>query len=142
MIDALLALFDYIKSGSISNFGIIILVLLSLVQISPIKFNPYDRFFAWLRHKLLGNIEDDIKDFKEQINSVWINFNRQHILRFARECRQNVIHSLDEWHYVLKMATEYEEFCKNNDVVNGIIDVETQYIRDLYLEYSREGKFI
>ena len=45
MIEALLTLFDYVRNGSISNVGIIILIILSLVQISPIKFNPYDKFF-------------------------------------------------------------------------------------------------
>ncbi len=141
MIDALLALFNYIHSGSISNIGIIILIILSFVQISPIKFSPYDKFFSWLRRKLLGDFNEDIRDFRERIDSVWINFNRQHILRFARECRQNVIHSRDEWRYVLSIANEYEKYCHDNKLTNGIIEAETEYIRDSYQERIRDGKF-
>ena len=141
MIEALLALFEYIRNGSISNIGIIILIILSFVQISPIKFNPYDKFFSWLRRKFLGDFDEDIKDFRERINSVWINFNRQHILRFARECRQNVLHSRDEWRYVLSIANEYEKYCHDNKLTNGIIEAETEYIRDSYQERVQNGNF-
>lgn len=141
MIEALLALFDYVRNGSISNIGIFILIILSFVQISPIKFNPYDKFFSWLRRKLLGDFNEDIKDFRERIDSVWINFNRQHILRFARECRQNINHSRDEWRYVLSIANDYEKYCRDNNLTNGIIEAETEYIRDLYQERIRDGQF-
>lgn len=141
MIEALLALFDYVRNGSISNIGIIILIILSFVQISPIKFNPYDKFFSWLRKKLLGDFNEDIKDFRKRIDSVWINFNRQHILRFARECRQNINHSRDEWRYVLNIANDYEKYCRDNNLTNGIIEAETEYIRDLYRERIQDGNF-
>ena len=141
MIEALLALFDYVRNGSISNIGIIILIILSFVQISPIKFNPYDKFFSWLRKKLLGDFNEDIKDFRKRIDSVWINFNRQHILRFARECRQNINHSRDEWRYVLNIANDYEKYCRDNNLTNGIIEAETEYIRDLYRECIQDGNF-
>ena len=134
MIEALLALFDYVRNGSISGIGIIILIILSFVQISPVKFNPYDRFFAWLRSKLMA-------DTHERLNSLWVNFYRQHILRFARECRQDVKHTEDEWHYVLTMASEYEAYCRDNHVANGVIDAETHYIRNLFQEISHERKF-
>lgn len=134
MIEALLALFDYIKTGSISNIGILILIFLSFVQISPFKFNPYDHFFSWLRKKLIG-------DTQERLNSLWVNFYRQHILRFARECRQNVIHSEDEWHYVLNIAAEYETYCKQHNIANGVLDAEALFIRNLFQEISREKKF-
>ena len=141
MIESLLALFDYVRNGSISNIGIIILIILSFVQISPIKFNPYDKFFSWLRTKLLGDFDENIKDFRERIDSVWINFNRQHILRFARECRQNINHSRDEWRYVLSIANDYEKYCRDNNLTNGIIEAETEYIRDLYQERIQDGNF-
>ena len=134
MIDALLALFDYVRNGAVSNIGIFILIILSFVQISPVKFNPYDKFFAWLREKLIA-------DTHERLNSLWINFYRQHILRFARECKHDVKHSPDEWHCVLTMASEYEAYCKDNHIVNGVIDAETKYIRNLFQEISHERKF-
>ncbi len=135
MSELIVAILEYLHSGSISNIGIIILIILSLIQIAPIKFNPYDKFFSWLQRKLLGN-------FSEKLDNLWINFYRQHILRFARECRQDIKHTKDEWHYALTIASEYETFCEDNHIANGIIDAETEYIRELYLECSKEGKFI
>ena len=94
-----------------------------------------------LKEDALPDFDEDIKDFRERIDSVWINFNRQHILRFARECRQNVLHSRDEWRYVLNIANEYERYCHDNKLTNGIIEAETEYIRDSYQECIRDGNF-
>ena len=134
MPDFIVALLSYIHTGSISNIGIIILIVLSLIQIAPIKFNPYDKFFSWLRNKLVG-------DFNERLNSIWVNFYRQHILRFARECRQNVIHTQDEWQYVLTLTSEYEKYCKDNRITNGVVNAETNYIRELYQEHNKARDF-
>ena len=67
MPDFIVALLSYIHTGSISNIGIIILIVLSLIQIAPIKFNLYYKFFSWLREKL-------VEDLDERLNSVWVNF--------------------------------------------------------------------
>jgi hypothetical protein len=65
---------------------------------------------------------------------------RQAILQFARECRGGQQHSVEEWSHVLNVADEYEMYCEKHEVMNGVVKQDTQYIRGLYQELSRDHK--
>ena len=117
-----------------------IAVLLSLVQISPIKLNPWDRILGWLGKKINGETEKRLGAVEKQIRDMWINQHRQTILTFARECRADIAHSSDEWTNVLNVAEEYERYVKENKVTNGIVTQDTEYLRNLYQELSRDHR--
>ena len=71
---------------------------------------------------------------------MWINQHRQSILTYARECRGEISHSSDEWSHILTLAAEYESYCEKNAVTNGVVKADTEYIRQLYQELSREHR--
>ncbi len=117
-----------------------IAVLLSLIQISPLKLNPWDKLLGWFGKKLNGETEKRLKAVEKQIRDMWINNHRQSILTFARECRADIEHSSDEWTNVLNQAEEYEKYVTENKITNGIITQDTVYLRKLYQELSRNRK--
>ena len=117
-----------------------IVVLLSLIQISPLKLNPWDKLLGWVGKKVNGNAEKRMEKLEKQLREMWINNHRQSILTFARECRAEIAHSSDEWTNVLNVAEEYEKYVTENKVTNGIITQDTEYIRGLYQELSRERR--
>lgn len=126
---------DYITAS-----GLGLVALMSLIQISPIKINPWDNIFSWLGHKLNRETEEQLTKLQDQVQGMWINSHRRAILRFARECRAGIEHSPDEWTNVLNVAEEYESYVEAHKVTNGIITQDTVYLRDLYQELSREHK--
>ena len=71
---------------------------------------------------------------------MWINTHRQSILTFARECRADMNHDAEEWNHILSIADEYEVYCAKNTVSNGVVKANTEYVRALYQELSREHK--
>lgn len=117
-----------------------IVILLSLIQISPLKLNPWDKLLGWFGKKLNGATEKRLEAVEKQIRDMWINNHRQTVLTFARECRANIEHSSDEWTNVLNVAEEYEKYVLENKVTNGIITQDTEYLRKLYQELSRDHK--
>ena len=117
-----------------------IVILLSLIQISPLKLNPWDKLLGWFGKKLNGATEKRLEAVEKQIRDMWINNHRQTVLTFARECRANIEHSSDEWTNVLNVAEEYERYVLENKVTNGIITQDTEYLRKLYQELSRDHK--
>ena len=117
-----------------------IVILLSLIQISPLKLNPWDKLLGWFGKKLNGATEKRLETVEKQIRDMWINNHRQTVLTFARECRANIEHSSDEWTNVLNVAEEYEKYVLENKVTNGIITQDTEYLRKLYQELSRDHK--
>ena len=117
-----------------------IVVLLSLIQISPLKLNPWDKLLGWFGKKLNGGMEKQIKDLQKQVRDLWINNHRQSILTFARECRAEIEHSAEEWSHSLTLCEEYERYCNTNDVTNGVVRQNTLYIRELYQRLSYEHR--
>lgn len=117
-----------------------VILLFSLIQISPLKLNPWDRVFGWFGKKLNGETQRQLKELQKQVSDIWINAHRQTILTFARECRAGIDHDAEEWNHILSVADEYEVYCQKNIVSNGVVKADTKYIRDLYQELSREHR--
>lgn len=126
-----------LNAGSITA-GIV--VLLSLIQISPIKLNPWDKLLGWFGKKLNGGVESEIKNLQKQVRDLWINNHRQSILTFARECRADIDHSAEEWSHILNLCEEYETYTEKNEITNGVVRQNTRYIRELYQELSRDHR--
>ena len=56
--------------GEIAGWGLaFIVLLLSLIQISPLKLNPWDRALGWLGKKLNGA---QLAALQKQVNTLWI----------------------------------------------------------------------
>ncbi len=121
---------------------VMLIILFSLIQISPLKLNPWDSLFGWIGRKLNGETDKQLKELQNQISNMWINSHRHTILCFARESRAGVEHSPDEWTNLLNIAEEYEKYVSDNGITNGIITQDTVYLRELYQELSREHKII
>ena len=130
-----------LSAGEMAGWAVVLLILLlSLVQISPVKLNPWDNIFGWIGKKTNGETEKLLDKLEQHTRELWINNHRQTILTFARECRADIEHSSDEWTNVLNVAEEYEKYVTENKVTNGIITQDTEYIRNLYQEMSREHR--
>ena len=139
-----MTIFDMYKQmtgGELAGWALTVLILLlSLIQVSPLKLNPWDSIFAWIGKKMTGQIRDELGDLRKHVKELWVNSHRHSILAFARECRSGIDHSAEEWTYVLNLCEEYEEYCNKNRVMNGVVRQNTKYIRDLYQELSHEHK--
>lgn len=105
----------------------------SLIQVAPIKINPWSAILRLIGKMLTGDLRDDL-------NSLITDVRRQTILTFARECRHDVEHSAEEWNHVLQVAEEYEAYCEKYSIKNGRIKEDTKFIRNLYQEMSRAHK--
>ena len=132
------ALFHSMTGSEIAGWGLAVLaILMTLVQISPLKLNPWDRILAWLGRKLNGK---QLADLQKQVTAMWVNSHRHHILTFARECRAGIEHSSDEWSNALVIADEYEVYCTEKHIANGVVKADTLFIRNLYQELSRDHR--
>ena len=133
-------LYEIMSKFNAGYLTIGIVVLLSLIEISPLKLNPWDRLLSWIGSKLNSTTEKRLADVEKQLRSMWINDHRHCILTFAREARAAIAHSADEWTNVLNIAEEYEKYVDANGITNGIITQDTAYIRNLYQELSRDHR--
>ena len=130
-----------LTAGELAGWAVVLIILLfSLIQISPLKLNPWDRLLGWIGSKLNSKTEKRLAAVETQLRSMWINDHRHCILTFAREARAAIAHSADEWTNVLNIAEEYERYINTSGATNGIITQDTAYIRNLYQELSRDHR--
>lgn len=120
--------------------AVILFIILSLIQIAPIKINPWDRILGWFGKKMNRETQEKLSGLDKRVTDIWINGHRQSILTFARECRAGVCHDSEEWAYILNVCEEYERFTEEHHVTNGVVRENTRYIRDLYQKRSHDCK--
>ncbi len=129
---------DKVTAGEMAGWAVAgLIVIFSLIQISPIKLNPWDSIFGWFGRKINGTMLERMEELEKTVRDLWINEHRQSILNFARECRADISHDAEEWNHILAVAAEYELYCEKNTVSNGVVKADTTFIRALYQELSK-----
>lgn len=133
--------FQPMKTEELAGWALILFGLfLTIVQISPLKINPWDGIFGWIGNKLNAKRDEQMQQLQKQVRELWINNHRQNILSFARECRSEIPHSAEEWSHVLNLCEEYELYTEKKEITNGVVRENTKYLRELYQKLSREHR--
>ena len=112
----------------------ILIVLLSIVEISPIKFNPWSLLAKWLGRAINAALLEEIKTVKTMQEETGKRLEdhivtnekreadncRARILRFNNELLREIPHTKEEFIEVLKDIDEYERYCRDHkDYANG-----------------------
>lgn len=113
---------------------ILIILLLSVVEICPIKINPWS-WIGGLIGKLLGvkSVSDKVDALEKKVDENQATTVRVRILRFENELQEERIHSKDSWDQVMDDITRYEEYTekhpkfKNNITVASINHIKNKY---------------
>ncbi len=105
----------------------------SLVEVSPVKINPW----TWAGNKLgkyLG-----ISEIREELE----NNRRTRILRFDDELISHIRHRKDMFEAILVDCDTYERYCKaHKGYVNSIAGDSIEHIREVYHECKAKGEFL
>ncbi len=124
---------ELLNQLNLGNLSILLFLVLSLVEISPIKINPWSMLIKWIA-KLLGIVDlkteivqvrdrmdelekkiDDMKiseEEKEQLKEALAA--RRRILRFNDELLLKIKHSKEMFNDILKDITDYDNYCRTH----------------------------
>lgn len=130
--------------------GAALLVLLTLIQIAPIKVNPW----TWLgrsvgkaingdvlaaQKELAATLEAHIKADKEND----VKLARTRFLRFNDEVLRSVKHTKEHFDEILEDIDEYEHYCREHpDFKNNRAGLAIDNIRTTYRRLSDEHGFL
>ena len=122
---------------------------ITCVEIAPIKINPLSKVFRWFGKMImvevkgeLRELKDEMLTFKREQEAKNANDMRWAIINFANSCHRGELHSKDAWRHVLNQISEYEKYTKEKNIVNGVVDAESEYLRQLYEERCWKNDFI
>lgn len=122
--------------------ALLVLLLLSLVEITPIKIKPVSAIMRWLGSKILGDLPETLNKIIDTVDDNEIDRIRWEIRNFANSCRNGTKHTEDEFDHIIDLNTKYHDILKRRNLTNGKIDLEYNYIINIYRECQKKNSFL
>lgn len=152
----LMKMLDLLKGVGLGNCVVILVVLLSLIQIAPIKIDPWSRFFKCIGKMINGEVMTELKSVRDDLDGVHKELDtmksteerrdadaaRNRILRFDDELRLKIDHSEEFFNQILDDINFYKTYCSSHDYPNAKAESAMQNIEEVYRVCKRDNKFI
>jgi len=153
---------ELLNQLNLGNLSILIFLVLSFIEVSPIKINPWSMLMKWIA-RLLGIIDlkteiiqvrDRMNELEKKIDKMQISNDeknqlkealaaRRRILRFNDEILQKVRHSKEMFDDILKDITDYDNYCRDHpEFVNKKAVLSEQNVARAYQKCMEENDFL
>ena len=130
--------------------GGMILILMTLIQITPIKLNPWSWIGRMIGRAINGEVLDKVNSLSEDVRALkdedaerWASLSRSHILRFGDELLHGVPHSKEHFDQILLDISKYEDYCDEHpNYKNNIANATIRQIKNTYQKCLEDNKFL
>ena len=153
---------EFIQSLTSGQWTILIIALLSLIQITPIKINPWtwlgkqigrvinkevmEKQDAYLKESQDYRLNNDmqIKTLSNKFDKRNAEDTRNRILRFGDEVKNKQLrHSEEYYNQILADITDYDKYCREHpNFQNERTVVTTKIIKETYEEHVKNNDFL
>ena len=132
-------------------------ILLTLVEITPIKINPW----SWIANKIgsafngelmkeishlkqeVKSVKNDVSDIREEAKEREATSRRTRILEFGDEILHEVDYSKEHWDSILMDVGAYETYCDDHPhYMNHVAKATIRHIKDMYQKHLQEDSFL
>ena len=137
-----------LKTGISMGAGILV-ILMTLIQIAPIKLNPWDKILTWLGNhmnadivKRVDVIEAKLDEHIKESSDEMIRKVRADILSFGNTCMNGRPHTKEEFEFVISECDQYEKYIEKTQSKNGVATATIAEIRRLYKKGLHDNSFL
>lgn len=139
---------DIVKEDG-GSWLVIVIIITSLVQVSPIKINPWtyiarkvgQAFTKDITDKVIA-IESKLDDHISESNARDVRLRRETILDFANSCMNKRKHTKEEFDFIIGECDKYETYCAANNIQNGVADASIEEVKRIYRRCLAENSFL
>lgn len=122
----------------------------TLIQIAPIKINPWSWIARAIGRAINAEVIDKVDKLETKVENIKKNTEeheaksaRVRILRFGDEILHDVKHSQEHYNQVLLDITEYEEYCRQHpEFRNNVTGITTKRIMATYEKCLKDNSFL
>lgn len=134
----------------LAGSGSVLLILSMILQIAPIKINPW----SWIAKKIgkalngevvekVDNLESNVEKLRAECEERAATNCRTRILHFGDEILHNVRHSKEHFDQVLLDITAYEQYCNEHPhFKNNVAMATIKRITEVYEECVENNDFL
>lgn len=127
-----------------------LLVLLTLIQIAPVKLNPWSAMLGWLGRQVNKDLLSQVTAMRTEIDTIRDENREIHakdcrvrILRFSDEIYLGQPHSQEHFKQILGDITHYEKYCDAHpEFENQIAVAAIAQIKESYNDRLRKHDFL
>lgn len=127
----------------------VILVAATIIQITPIKINPWTIVLSWIGRQLNKDMMDKIDLVEKRLDAhikdseeSELKARRTSILDFSSSVIRGVNYHREKFNFMIAECDSYEVYCKENDIKNGVAEASIAEIRRVYQEHLRKNDFL
>lgn len=134
----------------IGNVALIVCAGMTLIQIAPIKINPW----SWIAKKIGRAINAELLKSVGEINKELVSIRadmaraeavnaRSRILRFGDECLHSGKHTKEHFDNILRDITNYDHYCAAHpEFENNVTKMTAQRIEEIYHRCLADNDFL
>lgn len=132
------------------NGGGTLLVLLTLIQIAPVKINPWSSIAKAVGRAINGEVLEKVSKLDQEMQGVRaamaegkaVNC-RARILRFGDECLHGERHTKEHFDQTLRDIAAYERYCEDHpDFENNVTELTSDRIKEIYRHCLTNDDFL
>lgn len=143
----IIALLEF-KDG-VSAILSVLFVVSVVVQIAPIRINPWDKLLKWAGDRINHNVNQKIDTLEMKLDehiatdtARRVDDIRNTILVFANECQRGIVHSKEQFRFIVSKCDTYEQHVEEHHLKNGVITEATKLIKDTYQNHLKNDSFL
>lgn len=130
--------------------GGLVLVLMTLIQIAPIKINPLSALAKAIGRAINADISSRLDEIEQKLDEHTRMDDRRNadhfraqILHFNNELLRPIYHTKEEFVEVLAKIDEYERYCEEHpEYPNNRAVLAIENIREVYKERLKKRDFL
>ena len=133
----------------VSAFITIVFAGSVFIQIIPIKINPWDKLLKWAGDRINHNVNQKIDTLEKKLDdhiatdtARRVDDIRNTILVFSNECSRGIVHSKEQFRFIVSKCDAYEQYVEDNHLKNGVITEATRLIKDTYQSRLKHDDFL
>ena len=127
----------------------ILFVFSIVVQVAPIRINPWDKLLKWAGDRINHNVNQKIDTLDKKLDehiatdtARRVDDIRNTILVFANECQRGIVHSKEQFRFIVSKCDAYEQHVEEHHLKNGVITEATKLIKDTYQNHLKNDTFL
>lgn len=133
---------EQIINWMVANPVITLLGAVTLVQITPIKVDPWAWLMKQLRNALVGELQQSVTELTKDFEGEKVATKRWRVLDFADAERSGRRHSKEQWEHCINELSWYEKYCHRKQISNGVMEEAAVYLRAEYQQHLKNNDFL
>lgn len=128
---------------------LIILLATTLIQVAPIRINPWGALFRWVGRQINKEVMDKIDQIETRLDnhiqeseSSELRTRRASILDFSSSIIRGVNYHKEKFEFMIAECDSYEKYCTENKIKNGVAEASIAEIRRVYSEHLHHNDFL